>query len=406
MSRPRSLIVLFGLLSLFGLSACSEKIDTDFIDPPKLDSTAVAYVPVQPFFTGFAEPVDVLAGFDELIYVVDAGTDEIVQLDRSGRELGRLRIPGVKAVAQDLRLDLLALGTVDTVVGGETFTLDAIYRIRQTETTNGSVQLGFQFAEIVNTVIHPFYFKPSFTGGNDQSGDDEVRFVDLDVLANNHYYVTRTGPIQDATRFGGPDDAILEFSDEDEWVQNVGVSTDKGIERDYFDAPRALATFLKPPQSFNPNISEDFLVTMIDPSVARKTQFIERLESQFSLEFRLNTDLIVGDTSQADGFLYEPNRFVEPLGLTLTGDGTNRIFVTDATLDSVYLFSINGLEGVDPPPAVDSDKNINVSFGGTGDGPLQFREPMGVTHANEVLYVADKGNGRIGRFKLTTDLEN
>ncbi|MFY8132806.1 MAG: hypothetical protein ACOVOL_06180, partial [Bacteroidia bacterium] len=38
-------------------------------------------------------------------------------------------------------------------------------------------------------------------------------------------------------------------------------------------------------------------------------------------------------------------------------------------------------------------------------GPAQFRNPEGVAYFKRVLYVADTGNGRIVRFKLSTDLE-
>ncbi|MFM8493662.1 MAG: hypothetical protein ACKOA7_08000, partial [Bacteroidota bacterium] len=38
-------------------------------------------------------------------------------------------------------------------------------------------------------------------------------------------------------------------------------------------------------------------------------------------------------------------------------------------------------------------------------GPFQFRSPNGVAYFRRVVYVADTGNGRIMRYKLSTDLE-
>ena len=46
-----------------------------------------------------------------------------------------------------------------------------------------------------------------------------------------------------------------------------------------------------------------------------------------------------------------------------------------------------------------------VSFGGTGDGALQFRNPQGVSYFRRIVYVADTGNNRISRFRLNTDFE-
>ena len=52
-------------------------------------------------------------------------------------------------------------------------------------------------------------------------------------------------------------------------------------------------------------------------------------------------------------------------------------------------------------------QNIIVSFGGTGSGPTQFRNPHGVAYyeADKILLVADTGNNRILRFKLSTDFQ-
>ncbi|MBT4052166.1 MAG: hypothetical protein HOE73_03650, partial [Bacteroidetes Order II. Incertae sedis bacterium] len=36
---------------------------------------------------------------------------------------------------------------------------------------------------------------------------------------------------------------------------------------------------------------------------------------------------------------------------------------------------------------------------------LQFREPQGVAYFQRIVYVADSGNNRIGRFRLNTDFE-
>ncbi len=91
--------------------------------------------------------------------------------------------------------------------------------------------------------------------------------------------------------------------------------------------------------------------------------------------------------------------------MTFTTDGTNYILVTDAGTDSLYLFQSNGIEGVNPPIGSTETKAIVVSFGGRGIGPKEFNQPSGVTYFRRTVFVADKGNNRIARYRLTTDFE-
>jgi hypothetical protein len=79
--------------------------------------------------------------------------------------------------------------------------------------------------------------------------------------------------------------------------------------------------------------------------------------------------------------------------------------VADSEKDSVFVFQENGFEGVSPPPQYTNRKLINVSFGGNGNGPKQFNRVSGVAFFNRILYVADAGNKRISRYKLTSDYE-
>ena len=77
------LFLLVGCEGFFG-----KKTSTDFIEIPEYLAREVAYVPVEPALNRFQSPVDIIAGYDELIYVVDDATEEIISLDESGRELG------------------------------------------------------------------------------------------------------------------------------------------------------------------------------------------------------------------------------------------------------------------------------------------------------------------------------
>ena len=96
-------------------------------------------------------------------------------------------------------------------------------------------------------------------------------------------------------------------------------------------------------------------------------------------------------------------RFQRPVDMCLSRSGD--LYVLDAGKDSLFVFTNTGVEGVAPPPGSRSVTPVGVSFGGTGDGALQFRTPQGVAYFDRTVYVADTGNNRLSRFRLNTDFE-
>ena len=394
------------ILSLM-FSSCEnyfgDKTDLSFIEIPEADSRQVAYVPIQPALTDFDRPVDICIGFDELLYVVDEATEEVIAMDEAGRILGSVNIPGAKSVIQDRKFDLLVIGSFDTLINSENVTFTAIYRVRM---LNGS---GYNInnATIINKIVHPFYDKSSFS-----SSDKQVQFNRIGIIAsnidrdrNNQYYVSRSGPGGSSLN---PDDAIVWFNNKDERISTIAVNTSSGQFRDYFLDPFGLTTLSQPPQ-FTATNSSDFIYASLDPSNALRVQYIEFIESEFGAEFRPRILESGGDTSLADGFINTPGRFDQPVDITVAGDATRYIFVADIGTDSVYQFTATGLEGVLPPAATGINKYQKTSFGGSSSSAspelTKFNDPMSVAYFNKILYVADAGNGRILRFKLTTDFE-
>ncbi len=285
------------------------------------------------------------------------------------------------------------IGSHDTTIAGQQQSLASVYRVDLYST--GIADL--DNATVERVVTHPFYFKTSFV-----AADGQVVFNDIDVLADNRYYITRQGPNTSATRIGGPDDAVVRFSNDDVWEDFIRVNTTEGNITDFFSQPYGITTFAKPPQSVFVNESESFFVTVRGPGEALQTLAIEAGPGPDGIEYRLNTSLILGDTSQADGFLYDAFRFGTPGGPTVDRNG-ELLYVPDVEKDSLFIFTTDGLEGVNPPPGASSTKNINVSFGGTGIGPLEFNQPVEVARDRDIVYVVDRGNARISRFQLTTD---
>ncbi|MGB0176127.1 MAG: hypothetical protein ACPF9D_03105 [Owenweeksia sp.] len=404
MKRTTFKSVILGLLGVAMLSSCEDyfgnKTDLGFIEVPEVDYREVAYVPILPVLSDFDRPVDVCVGFDELIYVVDETTEEVIAMDEAGRIIGRKMIPGAKAVAQDRRFDLLVIGRTDTAIpaGSPLISFTTVYRLRLL----GNNGYGLNDAQVVKKIVHPFYAKSSFS-----NSDKQVQFNRITVIAdanparNNRYYVSRTGPSSSSLN---PDDAIVWFDNNDKWISNISVNTSSGLFRDYFEDPNGISTLAQPPQLTAEN-GGDFIFTSLDPTNALKVQYIEFNEGEFGAEFRPRILASGGDTSKADGFINSPNRFRQPYDVTIAGDASKFIFIVDAETDSLYQFTATGLEGVLPPAATGITKYQKASFGGTGAGITQFNQPLGVAYFNEVLYVADAGNGRVLRFKLTTDFD-
>lgn len=416
----RKYVFIISLLGLFGLSACEDylgkKTDLDFIDvPPDNSIRDIAYVPILPILDDFSTPVDVCAGFDELIYIVDEGTEEVIAMDESGRILGRKNVPGARSVAQDRKFDLLVVGTTDSLYnssnGDTLLTFSCIYRLRMNP---GDYDIGN--SRVINKIVHPFYYTQS---NPIRRTNDFVRFNKIGIIGNsqdpnrnNQFYVTRqyqrnpdpdpnnpevsSGPL-------GPNDAVLYFDNQDQLISPISVQTSSGFFNDFFELPVGITTLTQPPQ-FSATTSSDFLYTSLQSDNALKVQYIEFVEGEFGAEYQPRI-LASSDTSQADGFINSPNKFKAPQDITLAGDGSQFLFIVDSETDSLYQFSFTGFEGVRPPAAAGIDRYIKASFGGTGSDLMQFRDPMAVAYFNQIVYVADAGNGRIMRYKLTLDFD-
>lgn len=389
----RKLALITAVMLVF--SSCEnylgDKTNIDFIDVPNYEVREIAYVPVEPKLFDAAAPVDVCIGYDEFIYVVDSVTSEIARYDMAFQPQGRIQIPGVHKVVQDRRFELLAIGTSDTTVNGVDYDLTTIYRINFE--SNGA--LDFAQASAEKVAVHPFYFKNSFS-----SSDADVKFTDIAVQGgnsatlNNRYYVSRTGTNPNNAGFG-PDNAILVFSNDDQFVSGVPVTAAGAVYNDYFKNPQALASFTQPPQISAQN-SQDFWVVTNDPDQAIQVQHIQFEEGPFGAVYQPMFYSTVDPVTTS--YLQTANRFIQPTDIAFAGDANAFVFIADAAVDSVYQFTSTGLEGVPPPPASVSETNAITTLGG-------FSALSAVAYYDDILYVADSKAGTISRFKLTLDFE-
>jgi DNA-binding beta-propeller fold protein YncE len=207
----------------------------------------------------------------------------------------------------------------------------------------------------------------------------------------------------------GPQNAILLFSPDGENLRDIDALDPTTANLRSAVYPSDVITYFGPPQQFGDEANESFLVAQSPPDGAPRYAVLSIIveETINGTVYRVDTQKlgVASDPDNGDGFLYEEFKFDAPSDLAYAADGTGYVFVTDTGTDSLYVFNPNGVEGVAPPPGAGSIRPVDVSFGGTGSGPLSFRDPEGVAYFDRVVYVADTGNDRIARFRLNTDFE-
>ncbi len=324
------------------------------------------YVQQYPNWEGFNQPQAIAVGFEPLLYVADTDNDRVVMLDLAGRVIGYS--PMIKhpvAIAEDRRLQLLVCAEFDTLLAGQSHptTFGAIYRI-------DLVATGHDITTATPVRV--------FT----ELSDSSRRYSAVATMYDNSYYVTRVGPKNALTSFDR-DNAILLFAKNDSLITPVTANfSPDGTGLLSIHAATGIATMPT-------GKSVEFVFSQVESNSGitplYKVQWIrlvsEGQTTNYLSKFYPSVD---GDID-----LLRINRFTHPTGVTL--DPSGNLYVTDAGTDSLYRFTPRGVEA--------------YSFGGTGSGERQFRQPAGVAYFDKTVYVADKGNNRIVRFKLSTDLQ-
>lgn len=366
----------------------------------------VEYVPLFPFFeTGaqggtFSNPTDVYVGYDELLYVTDDTGVHV--MDVSGRPWAHIPIPGgATSVIQDRMLRLYVTTRRDTTLAGVTWNLPVVIRYDDVEI--GAPRIG-------RILWHPFDDDSRrFNRPDPVPTDEEVAFTGVAVLPDNHVYVTRQGPVNERGSVLFPHNVVLEFDENGESVQAIVAlsATQESLVSSVY--PTDIATFVQPPQrSFFPE-QRHFLLAQSSGPAGVPLRFaalsIRVVDTPNGREFQPDAAMVQTSFRDDVSSFYDEYRFTLVSDLSFAADGSNYIFVLDQGSDSLHVFTSLGVEGVAPPPGSTTILPVNVSFGGTGDGAMQFRNPEGVMYFERIVYVADTGNGRISRFRLNTDFE-
>lgn len=353
-----SLIYLLLLSSL--LTSCAVK--TDLSDYPVTSNggtpvvSETTYVQQSPTWNQFNQPEAILIGREPLVYVCDTKNDQVVQLDLSGVEIGRTGIKNPVAIAQDYNFDLLVIGDSLIAVTGDT--INVLYRIKLVE-AGGVISNASSISLLRSNFATPL-------------ASNKRKFTGIGVYADNTYIITRTGP--DNTSPIDPDNALLKVTGINS-VSNVTVlsgfqTSGNGIYS--IDKMSGITTFV--------NELTDFIITRNTPDFGFKVEWFlyDNVKGTYNPKFLPGDDVDILN-----------KQLGTPADVAV--DPNKNVYVVDDTKDSLYKFTSIG-------------QYKRESFGGNGSGTNQLNRPRGVSFFNKVLYIADTGNNRIVRYKLSTDL--
>ena len=368
----KNILSIFLLLSGFLLGCNEDKFPVSSLYSPgdtvrvKQNINDTVYVQQNPDWTGFNRPQAVIVGYEPFVYVADTYNDRIVMLDIAGRPIGYSQyIKHPVALAQDNTLHLLVCAEFDTLLPGGTTqtTFGAIYRLNLPAANHN----------IASIVPKRVFYEP---------GDSTRRYTAVATLYDNRYYIGRTGPKNTATMFDR-DNAIILFGSDDAILSPVTASFQPdGTFVLSIHRVTALATMPT-------GKSVEFAFAQVQAAEVvplLKVQWIRLItEGQtvnYASKFLPSTDGDIG--------LLQINKFDKPSGLVF--DPSGNLYVVDAGTDSLYRFNSRGVE--------------RYSFGGQNDPyGRRFDEPSGIAYYDKTLFIADRGNNRICRYKLSIDMK-
>ncbi len=358
MIKYKNLKYLAAVILLLSITSCHDKFDiTQFQTDDDGNITGdTVYIKLNPDWEGFNHPEEIIIGREPLVYVADTDNDQIIMLNLDGQRLSSRTIKHPISIAQDYKLNLIVCAQFDTL--GQTFS--AVYKIDLVASNH----------QLDTAPIRRLLPRP------DDLNAPLRKYTAACAFYDNSFYVARTGP--NNSSIYDPDNSILMFKPINSSDFNSG---DSLIGRVPNISPTSMgmvsANGISSLASFNKR-NIDIVVTLSGTN-SFKAQWWNYIVTPIDERYR-------SAFSPNDGVAFaEPNIFLRPEGCTIDANGN--IYVADAEKDSVYKFNSFG------------DKLIG--FGGRS----VFSEPYSVAYFDRILYVADRGNNRIQRFILSTDVQ-
>lgn len=342
-------------LALALATSCEEKPGAPTAPPGDGAVNDTSWVPLSPAIDGLNNPEDIFIGSEPFVYVAEHGANRVAMFDLAGRLVGYSRpIARPVAIAQDGHFNLLVCAELDTAINGQNTTIGAIYKIDLREARH----------DISQAPVRLVYSEP---------GRPERRFTGISssTAIDNGYLVCRTGPAN-ASSFD-PDTQVLLLSESDRVLSPLATLRPIGNALNSLAAPSGLR-FVSPS-------GRDFGFVQTGEQMQFKVQILRYTSGENAgWEQQYNpaqnpTDLMI------------PRRFSRPEGIAF--DNQRSVYIADGGTDSVLVFNSSGRQ--------------TTSLGGSGSAPGKLRNPSAVAWFDRTLWVADRGNGRVVRFRLSTD---
>ncbi len=374
------------LMVLLATSGCDKKFDLSQL-PQTVSVSGIGdtlYYEVQPPWGGFQNPVAVLVGKDNLIYVADNGSNEVIMMDASGKVLNRRSVPSPTSLAQNTTLDLYIGGTALAQNGIDT--VGALYKLflERFDTTYVDIVID----SLTGTKTYVYHDSSTFFSNNmdiapmrivrKEAGYPQRRFVGIGILPDNQYLAARVGP--DNSSFVDPDTRVLMFTKGDTLITPVPeLQTGCGTAINDINQVTGIAVF---------GGIRDYVLTQSDQCIAYGAIWMTwQITGDFAGWVPKYDPAVAAQ--QSKDFI-QPGRFVAASGVAIDPRRSD-VFIVDSYLDSVVKFDRNG----------NFKKESFGRYRTVSSNLPGLNHPRSVAISTDcTLYVADTGNKVIRRFKL------
>lgn len=355
------IFILLSILFLFG--GCDKKFNVEQLVSSDSGGGNIGgdtvYVQLNPAWEGFNNPQDIMVGREPFIYIADTDNDRLVMMNLDGQVLGTRNMKQPLALAQDYRLNLLVSAKFDTVVSGQTLTLNAIFKLDMVS---------------ANHIISNAPEKRILPATDVDINNPLREYPAIAVFYDNSYVVARKGPNNSVLI--DPDNSLLYYN-----IKELSDGTKKDTLIGRFAGLDPVGSGVPSANGFSALLSFRNHTYDVVAGLSGNTNFkVEWLHYIDTRDFTGYQNYI----PPASAELMYPNKFINPQGLGM--DNAGDLFVVDTAKDSVFKFNPFG--------------DQLIAFGGSD----VFNQPAGVAFFNKTLYIADSGNNRILRFVLSTDI--
>jgi len=363
-NRIAHILVLLVLLAIAGallIAGCVGKTDfpTNLPESTAQGPSDTTYLVVHPVWTAaggieFNQPRGVSFGYDGTVYICDTENNRIVRMSIAGEFIEEYAVEHPEQVTQDRQLNLMCVDGEGTVyrrnhfTGGEFDTV--VYRDSMrvlVEIQRRVLDSALVDSEWVKfeTLVYDTITVATATG---------FTGIAASPLSDRYYYLV------DSTR-----DMIT--------VQDV---EDRGLAPDMFRAFNRAPAY-RPMGIMTYPVSETLYHLVFTQWGGGAFDDIRIVRSDNFADVRLDTN---------DIYWLPPNG-----PKMVTRDDGGNFLITSALANKVYRFSRHGA--------------FFLEFGGSGTEPGQLNTPRGIAYGEKTIYIADTGNNRIVRYRLSTDLQ-